>query len=80
MNLAKIVSETALQCVADKPSAVTGATSEMVGHDGRQVPNSWLLQTWLRELRPDEDRSHAFFHFKLSSPFPDSDRPGQVST
>lgn len=51
----QIVNETALQCVADKPSTVDGTTSEMVGLSSRQILNSWLLQTRLRELRPDED-------------------------
>lgn len=75
----QIVNETALQCVADKPSTVDGTTSEMVGLASRHILNSWLLQTRLRELRPDEDRSRSFFHYKLPSPFPVSDHAKQVS-
>lgn len=60
-----------LQRVADRPSTVDGPTGEMVGHDSRQILNSRLLQTRLWELRPDEDWSRAFFHYKLSSPFPE---------
>lgn len=75
----QIVNETALQCVADKPSTVDGTTSEMVEHASRHILNSWLLQTRLRELRPDEDRSRSFFHYKLPSPFPVSDHTKQVS-
>lgn len=52
----------------------------MVGFDGRQIPNCGLLQTRLWKLRADEDRPRAFFHFKLSSPFPDSDHSTCVST
>lgn len=76
----QIVNGTAPQCVADKYSRIGRPSQEMVGFDGRQIPNCGLLQTRLWELRPDEDRPRAFFHFKLSSPFPDSDHSTCVST
>lgn len=52
----------------------------MVGFDSRYILNSRLLQTRLWELRPDEDWPRAFFHYKLSSPFPVSEKECRVST
>lgn len=67
----QIVNETALQCVADKPSTIAREASEVVGCYGWQVLNRGLLQARLWEFRPDEERPHAFIYYKLSSPFPD---------
>lgn len=67
----QIVNETALQCVADKPSTIAREASEVVGCYGWQVLSRGLLQARLWEFRPDEERPHAFIYYKLSSPLPD---------
>lgn len=74
----QIVNETALQCVADKPSTIAREASEVVGCYSRQVSSRGLLQARLWEFRPDEERPHAFIYYKLSSPLPD--RNQEVST